>query len=87
MTEAARARTKRDGERLYKTIVAMLDKAPPDIALVASERMRDTMTPMQQRVTAKLTDDGWTWDDVAALIGKSRNGAFQRLRGDNPRRE
>ncbi len=51
----------------------------PEAALYAIVGLRDLMNILEHRQVAAARDQGWTWDQIAHVIGVSRQAASKRL--------
>jgi DNA-directed RNA polymerase specialized sigma24 family protein len=56
----------------------------PEAALYAIVGLRDLMNILEHRQVAAARELGWTWDQIAHILGVSRQAASKRLqRGDS----
>lgn len=52
----------------------------PEAALYAVVGLRDLMNVLERRQVAAARDQGWTWSQIAQVLGVSRQAASKRLR-------
>jgi ABC-type arginine transport system permease subunit len=51
----------------------------PETALYAVVGLRDLMNVLERRQVAAARDQGWTWSQIAHVLGVSRQAASKRL--------
>jgi hypothetical protein len=51
----------------------------PEAALYAIVGLRDLVNILERRQVAAARDRGWTWDQIAHVLGVSRQAATKRL--------
>jgi hypothetical protein len=51
----------------------------PEAALYAIVGLRDLMNILERRQVSAARDLGWTWDQIAQVLGVSRQAATKRL--------
>ena len=52
----------------------------PETALYAIVGLHDLMNELERRQVAAARDQGWTWDQIAHVLGVSGQAASKRLR-------
>jgi hypothetical protein len=60
-------------------LVEIAGGSDPEAALYAIVGLRDLMNILERRQVAAARDQGWTWDQIAHVLGVSRQAASKRL--------
>jgi transcriptional regulator of acetoin/glycerol metabolism len=54
----------------------------PEAALYAIVGLRQLADILERRQVTAAREQGWTWDQIAHILGVSRQAVAKRLRGD-----
>lgn len=77
--EEAVAQAQAAAERTYLALVAVLQAAPAEVAFIVAERLDGELRNLHRAIAERLTGDGWSWSEIAQLVGKPKSTITSRL--------
>jgi hypothetical protein len=66
-------------ERRPPSVLDIAAGDDPETALYAIVGLRDLMNILERRQVAAARDQGWTWSQIAHVLGVTRQAASKRL--------
>jgi hypothetical protein len=85
------AKMEADGSILYAEgrtlaeIAADLESAQPMAALLAVRHVGDHLDGWEERAVGLARDEGWSWDRIAVVLGRTRQSVWSKHRDGAPR--